>query len=57
VPVMEILQKVGVDVAITVITTALYFSGVGTPVAIVLTGIQIANSYGAFDSIYSSMNE
>jgi hypothetical protein len=51
------IAKVGVDVAITVITTALYFSGVGTPVAIVLTGIQIANSYGAFDSIYSSMNE
>jgi len=50
------VAKFGVDLAITGVTTALYLTGVGAPLALFLTGVQVANSLGFFDSIYSSFN-
>jgi len=51
------VTKFGVDATLTTVTTILYFTGVGAPVAVILTGVQIANTLGAFDSIYESFNE
>jgi RHS repeat-associated protein len=50
------VAKFGVDAGITFVTSILYISGVGTPFAILLTGVQIANTLGIFDSIYESFN-
>jgi len=51
------VTKFGVDATLTTVTAILYFTGVGTPVAIILTGVQVANTLGAFDSIYESVNK
>jgi hypothetical protein len=51
------VAKFGVDATLTTVTTILYFTGVGAPVAIILTGVQVANTLGAFDSIYESFNK
>jgi RHS repeat-associated protein len=51
------VAKFGVDATITTVTTILYFTGFGVPVAVILTGVQVANTLGAFDSIYESFNE
>ena len=50
------VAKFGLDAAITTTTTILYLTGVGAPVAIVLTGVQIANTLGAFDFFYEKIN-
>jgi hypothetical protein len=51
------VAKVGVDASLTIVTSVLYISGVGTPIALVLTGIQVANTLGAFDSVYGNFNK
>jgi hypothetical protein len=51
------VAKFGVDAALTTATTILYFTGVGTPLAVILTGVQIANTFGFFNSIYESFNK
>ncbi len=51
------VAKFGVDATLTTVTTILYFTGVGAPVAVLLTGIQVANTLGTFDPIYESFNE
>lgn len=51
------VKKFGVDATLTTVTTILFHTGVGALGAVKLTGVQIANTIGAFDSVYESLNE
>jgi len=48
--------KMGVDVALTALSTALYFTGAGTPIALLITTVQLANNLGTFDYFYEQIN-
>ena len=49
--------KFGIDVGLTAASTALLFIPGANIVGLAILGVQIANTYGAFDGLYEMLND